>query len=164
MFSRHTATVLKITEHGEFEQQRSLGQHNPSKGGRLKWGAIDAKFHPLECQKLVSCTTSGDLRVHDLRRDGRRCLNTHFCSGNFTKVHKVVWAPGGGAMATDCVLAAADDGVCYLWDTRCDGRLGINPQSPRFDGGKAFGLSPSLKPKNKSVRNVRVCPFNGRLS
>ena len=43
---------------------------------------------------------------------GRGCLAKTNCPLK-QRVHKVTWMPG-----TQSVLAAAEDGKCYLWDTR----------------------------------------------
>ena len=115
---------------------------------RLKFGAHDAQFHPSDVNRIVMCTTGGELRIHDLTREGRSSLQNTSCVLN-QKVNKVVWSPGSGSSTrgSQCVLAAAGDKRCYLWDTRLRGYYRLkdpddtNSTTKIFIGGKVFAYS-----------------------
>ena len=77
---------------------------------------------------------------------GRGCLAVTNCPLK-QRVHKVTWMPN-----TQSVLAAAEDGKCYLWDTRDVGGL----EKGIFTGGKSFN-------KMSAAYSVKVSPFNHNL-
>ena len=148
LFSRNTMAILKINEYGIFEKSRDLQARSGRKDARLKYGAVDAEFYKNDANKLISCTRQGTLMVLDLNFRGRGCIGPPAQQCPLKQaVHKVTWIPH-----TRSVLAAAEDGKCYLWDTNEPGGIdkGI------FTGGKSFN-------KISPARSVKVSPFNDNL-
>eukprot|EP01084_Bolivina_argentea_P111494 198898_1 len=145
LFSKNSMALLKITEYGKFEQLRDLKAGR--KESRLKYGAVDAQFYYGDNSKLISCTRNGTLIVLNLNFKGRGCVALNDCKLK-QRVHKVTWIKNSFN-----VLSAAEDGNCYLWDTRTEGGCNGNGL---FIGGKSFN-------KSTAALSVKMSPFNDNL-
>ena len=130
--------LLKIHDNGELEAIRNLNA--TKKEGRLKYGALDAQFNPMDARKLISVTRNGTLTLLNFDFKGRSCRSNQYPFKQ--RVNKVTW------IKTNSALAAASDGKCYLWDTR-----NSYSQKPTV-----FNKLPSSK-----AYSVRVSPFNDNL-
>jgi len=147
VFGRSAMALLRITENGTFEQMRDLKANKNVSGGQLKYGAIDAEFNAMDSCKLVSSTRNSVLYNINFNYSGRGCYSVSNCRLS-QRANKVTWLP-----AHTCqVLAASDDGNCYLWDTRTPATL----HNGVFNGGSVFV-------QRSSAVSVKVSPFNAHL-